>query len=217
MVRYSWLSVIAVGLLAFTFGRPSEAVVIDFGIGIPGSFPYFEDGFMVLNVTGSGSVNFGGCGPPCANNGTTNLFDGQGLAVDVRGLTVAPFQLVSFDAGELFQGFPSSWSQDVVVTGSFVGGGSVTQVFRLDFIHDGPGPNADMESFTLSPAFTNLSVVRFQTSSPGKGFTLDNIVVSTVPEPATLLLAGSGALGAGARWWRRRARRGSGWCWPVAW
>ena len=73
---------------------------------------------------------------------------------------------------------------NLVVTGFFTGGGSISTTFAIS------------STTTLSNAvfagFTNLSSVVFDGTGGGGAFVLENVQVAAAPEPATMLLLGSG-------------------------
>jgi hypothetical protein len=66
----------------------------------------------------------------------------------------------------------------------------VTVSFTIDGIIDGPGGANDFQRFYFGSNFINIRYVDVK-SAP---FALDNLVVNEVPEPATLLLLGFGAV-----------------------
>ncbi len=182
----------------------AHAAVITFDTAT--SFPHVEAGYTT--TASNNSANFVGCFPPCANNGSPNVFS-RSAAITVTG--PAAFDLSSFEAGELFQGTTDEWASSIQVTGNLVGGGVVTQLFTIDGIHDGAGGAVDYQVFTLNSGFTNLSSVVFTGLTggfgSGVGFTLDNVTVvptSSVPEPGSLALVAMAALGLGAS--RRKAK-----------
>ena len=185
----------------------AQATVVNYNTAV--AFPHVESGYTT--TAGSGTANFFGCLPPCANNGTPNVFSFN-ANITVAGLP--PFKLTSFEGGELFQGLPAFWASSILVTGNLFGGGTVTQTFAIDGIHDGPGVAIDYQVFTLGASFTNLTSVVFSgvagAFGAGVGFTLDNVNVnaSSVPEPGTLALLGlafASAAAVGSKTRRRRA------------
>lgn len=115
------------------------------------------------------------------------------------------FSLFSLDAGEFFSdAFPTPPAQ-VLVTGNQLDGGTVTQTFNVDGIADRGGLLDDFQLVTFGPSWTNLHSVVFEpVVATAVWYSLDNISVAPVPEPATLSLFLLGGLGGIAS--RRRKR-----------
>ena len=128
----------------------------------------------------------GGSRQAFPENGTAYLMAGLGCSLAVSGWSGQRFGLVSVDLAEFSTLYPTP------LTVPFVGyrpdGSTVTTKFTTDGIIDGTGPLADFQTFYFGPSFADLVRVEI----PTYGWSLDNMVFSQVPEPATsaLLLVG---------------------------
>ena len=146
-----------------------------------------------------------------ASNGSTNLgiheFPGFDNIVTIRPVGGGVFSLNSFDVGEyIFQG-----QTQIHITG--VGGTNPTMDFVIDGFVDGPGGAPDFETILFDASWSNLTSVMLNgiggpldvNGQPLGSFTLDNVVVNAaVPEPASLLLLGTGLAVIARRRLRRR-------------
>lgn len=136
-----------------------------------------------------------------SNSGSTFLVVDHGASV-TNSLTMsnfnnnAPFSLVSFDLGEVGNGFATTIS----LVGNLVGGGTLNAAFNLDGIVS-TGGSINFETFTLS-GWTNLESVVFLATAgngPAMFWGLDNIntTSASVPEPTTAALLALGLAGIG--------------------
>jgi hypothetical protein len=154
------------------------------------SDPYFESGYRIQNggelysAQQSNILYAGSAGlHERISNGLITLSRADGNT----------FTLTSIDLSVLH---PQGTSPAVVFVGTQSGGGTVTQTFT---------PNTfGFQTFVFSSSFTNLiNVTWHQGTDELNAHEFDNIVVSSVPEPASMILLGSGLMGIAAKLRRR--------------
>lgn len=225
------LSLLAAASLAFCAQAQAAPVIIDFDDILAPIIPTSAVVSNGFDVTSSGD-GFGildpgfGCGAGgCPENGTNRLL--AGVTGTITPFTTQPITIASASAGEgfflltlevaetaiEFASDPTAVVTDILLTGHLAGGGTVSELYTLDGIADGPGPLFDFESFFLSSAWTgalltslDIAGCHLGTDCGGSTFALDNIFVDTaalpedgVPAPGALVLLGFGLIGLGVR------------------
>jgi hypothetical protein len=179
----------------------------------------FSSGGFNFKLDGSGATltNQQLCGPACPVNGTNLALLPYGPSLLAMSKSDGgAFDLIGFQGAgsfnfNLFNGSHPEYIPDQIdVTGTLVGGGSVMQSFLINKTTGSNGA-LSFSDYVFNSNFTNLISASFSSSgkSPtpfGFGFTVDNIVVTAVPEPETcaMLLAGL-ALMAGVSRRRKQA------------
>jgi hypothetical protein len=151
------------------------------GLGVATS-----DGFQ---FTSSGDhFHFGNALIGVPSNGTSILLEDRNYTITMTRVGGGAFNLLSADIGEdVSFSLPAT---RIDVTGFFIGGGSISTQNPLD-------GNSSAFQLATFPGFNNVTSVTFHgagnvsTSINGNGFSLDNIQISNVPEPASVLLMAS--------------------------
>lgn len=193
--------VVAVGTSA-----PVSAAVIGFegvapvgGSVIP-AVPYVESGFTFTSSLGSAPLNgiFDAAAP--VNTNGTDIFGwcAADCSPAPQVITVTgpgSFSISSIDIGFLFPGslIPGMF---VNLTGDFSGGGSISTSL----------PVGALWATHVLVGFTGLSALRISAVDPGTGLhdsAIDNLALTPVPEPTSLLLLGTGLLAFGRRFAKR--------------
>lgn len=150
---------------------------------------YYEQG-MEFRPIGNGQFgrSGGGAADGFPRNGTAYLFGSFTYSLAASSLGGQRFGVVSVDLVEF------STLYQTPLTVQFVGyrpdGSTVTTSFVTDGVIDGAGPLADFQTFFFDSQFAD--VVRVEV--PTFGWSLDNIVFSQIPEPATGALLFVGGL-----------------------
>jgi len=176
-------------------GHPTSGLPVETSEGF--TFTFNAAGWAIA------ADGFNPGGIPFTHNGTTRL-----LLAGSRGSSFAqvrvsqthgnPFSLQGVDAATMFEDFVGSIS----VTGSILGGGTISQVIGVDETFD---------PYTFS-GFDNLTSVVFAETVVGTyertpGLSLDNLRVNEpsgrVPEPGSLALVGIAAFAAACAGRRR--------------
>ena len=169
---------------------------------------YLESGMRFWNPSGPNNLTLAGGGVsnrPENGTGYLQVTPGAKLGFGFYTFPGTPFILLSFDAAEYVTNYPGPVS--LLVVGYKGMGVTVTNVFTTDGVNDGTGPLNDFETLHLGPEFVGLYHVDVfsQNGSPlTQGFSVDNVLISGVPEPSAGALA---LLGAACAFGRSRIRR----------
>lgn len=134
-----------------------------------------------------------------ANNGTQYIGHDPSIIVMTR-IDGGAFSISRFDAAEgflLVSSGPVGFASKLLIEGSRIGGGTETATVDFDGLNDGEGPGVDFQTFALPSTFSNLSSVTFRSLNAAGNpdsvyFSLDNLHVAAVPEPAEWLLMALG-------------------------
>ena len=163
---------------------------------------YSESGMMFWNPYGPENLARIGSGLSGApDNGTAFLDVTGGARLAFTFFSGAHFNLVSFDAAEETISYPGPITLQIVGYGSM--GRTVTNYFTLDTIQDRRASQLpDFQTFYPDSRFANLYQVDIFTDR----WSIDNVVISGVPEPSTGALILVGVLCAAGRS-RMRNRR----------
>lgn len=156
----------------------------------------YSEGGMLFNPIGYQLTRNGGGISGYPENGTAYL-QGLGTGLTFSFTDGSVFSLNAVDLAEYSTVFPYPF------TVHFVGyrhdGSIVTTDFTTDGIIDGTGPLVDFQTFSFGGQFTGLDRVEI----PMTGWSLDNLIVTPIPEPSTLSLVALGGLILGWRFKRK--------------
>jgi hypothetical protein len=119
------------------------------------------------------------------------------------------FALHQLDLGEWVN--ENVTARIVAITGNFANGSTLTASIGLNMVFDGALGSADFQTVTFGAHWKDLASVTFKgtgalnTVGGNNYFTLDNIVVTAVPEPTTLFIVGIASFAAMVCWRNRGA------------
>ncbi|GGY34952.1 PEPxxWA-CTERM sorting domain-containing protein [Pseudoduganella albidiflava] len=172
-------------------------------------YSFVEDGFRItyspISVFGFYIIDdpadhLGQCNPACASNGTTAFYSFNESSVTIDLASNGVFSLTSLDVAKTFTGNDKPLALTLTATGA---DGIFTTTIFVD-----AGPAETFSTFIVEN-FVDISSLTITGSEEFPEFAIDNVVVSTVPEPASwaTLIAGLGIIGGAVR--RRRLAAGS--------
>lgn len=216
-MRWHGLAVAVAGIVVSTGAAGAQTVMVNFN-GFAALDPsaginyvdncYVENGFRITAV-GDACGMAGSLATYTSTNllgytGSPALFSTYQPSLDFTRTAGGPFALRSLDLAPFLLGDLATNPITVLLTGTRMVGGTVTQSFTI------PAGTAALTHYVFS-GFTDLSSVRLTVTSPNfePYVQVDNLEFSvgsmaTVPEPATFALMGVGFLGLGVTTWRRR-------------
>lgn len=164
------------GTMSFIFEGQPHGTFDPIGI-------YLESGMRFWNPYGPNNLTLAGGGVnnrPENGTGYLQVTPGANLVFGFYTFPGTLFNLLSFDAAEFATNNPGPVSLTVVgYQGMDI---AVTNYFTTDGINDGTGPMQDFQTFLLTSQFVDLYRVEILSDR----FSIDNVIISGVPEPSTL-------------------------------
>jgi hypothetical protein len=209
---FGTLAVVIVGMAA-TSSPVRGDTVLDFNDVPPGTLavfnPFQSQGFTLTSTSGGfvfDSPDTGNGTPqPVGNNpffaGANGLAAFAPATITLVQTSGDPFSLLSIDLARNFAFDPAP---TVTFTGTLAGGGTVTETFMVT---EPPGFPQSFTPFNFT-GFTNLTSVSWNQPDPAAGLNqFTDITLSTVPEPASIVTGGIGAMLVAVAGFRARRRR----------
>jgi hypothetical protein len=206
------LAVLIVGMAA-TSSSVRGNTVLDFSDVAPGTLsvpsPYQSQGFTLTSTSGGWVFNSpdtgNGSSQPVGNNpffaGANGLAAFAPATITLVQTSGDPFSLLSIDLARNFAFDPAP---TVTFTGTLAGGGTITETVTVT---EAPGFPQSFTQFDFT-GFTNLTSVSWDQPVFTAGLNqFTDITLSTVPEPASIITGGIGAMLVAVARFRARRRR----------